>query len=410
MSVIVAGRSLRLDPRAIWGAIRIELASESLVFRAWLGFLGFLLLVLAVTAIISIPPGGEVFGTTPAFEWGLLIAAYVFFVVTTSGLCLVNGLGQVFGVRALQPLAKRAVILALLFLFAGFIIIALDLHYPLRLLFGVVLSPSLRSPMWWMGVLYGIYIVLLLIELTGILLGLHKLARLGSALAFANAFLAPTMLGMVFGSLGSRAYWGGALVPVQLFVTAVLSGASILAIACAVMIRLERHGDAHEIRAAMPMVGKVLAASLVGAALFTAWQTVSELLGTRPGQSAAGWAVVAGPLALQFWGVKVGIGIVAPLAILGATRGRHIGATFAAAVLTFAGVFVDRLILVGGGEIAPTTAASGIVSQGHVAYTPSLVEIGIVLGAAGFVGFFYTLAERFFDLTEHGHAVEEVAA
>lgn len=407
-TVTLAGRPVAVDARrlaavarTIPSIVRTEIARQSLAFKVWLGAMAALLGILAVSAAIAIPPGWEVFGTTPAFEWGLLISAYVFFVVTTSGLCLVSGLGQVVGVKALQPIAKRATILALLFLVAGFVIISLDLHYPIRLLFGVVLSPSLRSPMWWMGVLYAVYMVFLLIELGGMVFGIHRLAKLGSTLAFGNAIFAPATLGLVFGSLSSRPYWHGALVPAQLILTAVLSGAAILAIVCVVALRFGGRDDEETARA-IPAVGSVLGVVLAAAAVFTAWQTGGAMLGSAA-QADAARALVWGPLSIQFWGFKVGLGLVVPLAILAITRARSRRGVFVAALLTFVGVFVDRLVLVNAGQIAPISAASGIVPAGHAAYTPSIVEIGIVLGAAGFVGFFYTIAERFFDLTEHAH-------
>ena len=88
------------------------------------------------------PPGWEVFGTSPTFEWGLLIVAYVFFAITTSGLCLASSLGTVFGIERFRPLEKRHAVLALLCLITAFGIIALDLHYPIRMVFGAVLVPS----------------------------------------------------------------------------------------------------------------------------------------------------------------------------------------------------------------------------------------------------------------------------
>jgi hypothetical protein len=63
-------------------------------------------------------------------------------------------------------------------------------------------------------------------------------------------------------------------------------------------------------------------------------------------------------------------------------------------------VFADRLLLVSGGEIAPTTVSAGVLSSPYAAYTPSLVEIAIVIGACAFVAFTYTLAELYLDLSE----------
>ena len=82
----------------------------------------------------------------------------------TSGLCLASSLGTVFGIERFRPLEKRHAILAVLCLTTAFGIIALDLHYPVRMVFGAMLVPSPTSPMWWMGVFYGVYLVVLLVE------------------------------------------------------------------------------------------------------------------------------------------------------------------------------------------------------------------------------------------------------
>jgi Ni/Fe-hydrogenase subunit HybB-like protein len=75
---------------------------------------------------------------------------------------------------------------------------------------------------------------------------------------------------------------------------------------------------------------------------------------------------------------------------------------FAASCLVMVGMFVDRFGFVAAGQIAPSTAASGIVAEPFAAYSPSLAEIGIVVGAIAAVGLAYTLAERFLDLSSPG--------
>ena len=93
-----------------------------------------------------------------------MIIGYVFFAIMTSGLCLASSLGTVFGIERFRPFEKRHAILAVLSLTTAFLIIALDLHYPIRMVLGAVLVPSPSSPMWWMGVFYGVYLVVLLVE------------------------------------------------------------------------------------------------------------------------------------------------------------------------------------------------------------------------------------------------------
>jgi hypothetical protein len=71
-----------------------------------------------------------------------------------------------------------------------------------------------------------------------------------------------------------------------------------------------------------------------------------------------------------------------------------------AALLSLVGVFVDRLTFVEAGQQAPVTTVSGVVSAPFAAYSPSPVEIAIVVGGIALVAFVYTLAERYLDLSE----------
>ena len=70
-----------------------------------------------------------------------MIIGYVFFAIMTSGLCLASSLGTVFGIERFRPFEKRHAILAVLCLTTAFVIIALDLHYPVRMVLGAVLRP-----------------------------------------------------------------------------------------------------------------------------------------------------------------------------------------------------------------------------------------------------------------------------
>jgi hypothetical protein len=46
------------------------------------------------------------------------------------------------------------------------------------------------------------------------------------------------------------------------------------------------------------------------------------------------------------------------------------------------------------------TTVGGVVSAPYAVYSPSLVEIAIVLGGMALIAFVYTLAERYLDLSE----------
>jgi molybdopterin-containing oxidoreductase family membrane subunit len=395
----VAGRQLVLSPRLAYRAARAEVARTPPALKAWYGLLLVLMAVGGVGAALTIAPGTEVFGTTPSFEWGILISAYVFFAITTSGLCLGSSLGTVFGIDMFRPLEKRHAILAVLSLTTAFGIIALDLHYPVRLVFGAVFNPSLSSPMWWMGAFYAVYLVFLLVEVWSMFTGhphVHRYACLASS---CTAVLAPSTLGAVFGVLMARTYWYGLFTPITMLVTALLAGSALLGIAFYVVARFELAGFERGRRLAIPAIRLLLALALVGSLILLARQLLVGLTSDDATLHGATMALVSGPLAIAFW-VRLLGGLAIPLVLIALPVTRTVAGTGIAAGLAFVGVIIDRLLFVTAGQIMPTTAVGGMVSETYVAYTPSLVEISITVGAFAFVAFLYTLAERYLDLRE----------
>ena len=404
MSVHVAGRTLSGDPRVALRAIRIEVASTPLPLRLWFALLTVLCLFGAVGAVIALPPGWEVLGTSPSFEWGILITAYVFFAITTSGLCLASSLGTVFGIEMFIPLEKRHAILALLSLITAFGVIALDLHYPVRMVFGAVLSPSPFSPMWWMGVFYGTYLVFLCTEVWSMFTGHWKIHRIACVLSSITAIIAPTTLGAVFGVLAARSYWHGAFTPPAMVTAALLSGTALLGIVFYLVHRLHLAGHERATTLAIPAIRLLLTIILVVTVLVVAWQLMFGLYGVVPGLADATAAVLVGPLAPQFWVFRIALGLVVPLVLVILPRTRTPAGLFAASCLAFVGLFADRAIFVSAGQIVPGTAVAGVVSSPFTEYTPSLVEISIVVGALAFFALAYTLAERYLPMGEHtGH-------
>jgi Ni/Fe-hydrogenase subunit HybB-like protein len=400
MVVRVAGRAFVADPRLAWQAVRLEVEGTPRALKAWLGFLGVLVLVGALGALRSIFPGDKGTATTPTFEWGLLIVGYVFFAVTTSGLCLASSLGTVFGIERFRPLEKRHAVLAVLCLVTAFGVIALDLHYPVRMVFGAAFNPSPSSPMWWMGVFYGIYLCFLLVEVWSMFWHHPRVHGMACVLSSVMAIIAPTTLGAVFAVVSARSFWAGPFTPLLMLSTAFLSGTALLGVVFGVVDRLELIGFERAGRLAIPAIRSLLTIALVVVAVLVAREVVVGLTSTDPGLRASTTALVSGPLAIPFVGIRIVAGLVLPLALLIAPFSRTAIGLLVAGCLTIVGVFADRLTFVSAGQIAPVTATSGVVSTPYASYTPSFVEVSILVGAAALIALVYTLAERYLDLRE----------
>jgi molybdopterin-containing oxidoreductase family membrane subunit len=397
----ILGYEIPLGPKAMVRGVIGEIRSMPMALRIWLAILLGTLALFSVASLVALPPGWEVFGTSPSFEWGLLIVGYVFFAIMTSGLCLSASLGTVFGIKRFRPFEKRHAILALLSLTTAFIVIALDLHYPIRMVFGAVFVPSPSSPMWWMGVFYGLYLVVLLVEVWTLFTDhpkIHLIACTGCAIV---AVFAPATLGVVFGALGAKAFWAGIWTPIQMVATAVLLGTSILGIVFFLVDRLKLDDWERAAPIALPSVRLLMVIALSVATALLVRQVVAGLEGDVRGLREATLAWIAGPLATGFW-ARALIGLVIPMVLLLLPVARKPWVIFGVAIMILVGVFLDRYLFVAAGQIYPMTSLSGTVAQPYAEYAPTWVEILIMVGGLAFMAFMYTLAERYLDMGHSG--------
>jgi len=400
MVVPVQGRAIPIDPRWWLRRLRSEIDRTPRALKAWYSVLLLMMAIGAIGALRAVWPGDKALNTTPTVEWGLLIVGYVFFAITTSGLCLASSLGTVFGIDRFRPLEKRHAILAVLCLVSAFGIIAIDLQYPIRLMFGAVFNPSPSSPMWWMGVFYAIYLVFLLIELWSIFWHhplIHQWACLCSSI---TAVFAPLTLGAVFAVVAARGYWYGLFTPMLMVSSAFLSGVALLTVVFYFVGRLRLAGWRRALVVAMPALRVLLAIGLIAVGAQVARQLYVGFTSVDIGLRGATDVLLVGPLAIPYVGVRLIGGLALPLLIVLLPTARRPSWLLVAGVLALLGVFVDRLSFVEAGQLAPVTAASGVVSSPYADYMPSLVEVSILVGAVGVVLFMYTLAERYLDLRE----------
>jgi Ni/Fe-hydrogenase subunit HybB-like protein len=358
---------------------------------------GLLLLALAggIAMLVAFLRGHHVMGTTSEVSWGVLIATYVFFVVSSTGLCLVSSLGHVFGFALFQPIAKRAIFLALITLLVGFTVIASELEAPLRLALYVVISPNPSSTLWWMGALYAVYMVLIAIELFFLFRADHRRARVAGVLSVIAALAAHSNLGAVFGLVHGRPFWYGPLLPIYFIASALLCGAALLIL---VVYLGDYFTNDRRLRPEnAPLIaalGKLLALFVGVVAFFTVWKIITGLAGGHYHKFDVTMASLTGPLFVSFWLFEVFLGVVVPLTILLGSKGREPRTLAWVAAALMVSVFVMRYNFVVAGQmlsLKPVVGHLGEVLhysppfkgnvQGFLPYTPSLVEVLIVAGA-----------------------------
>ena len=76
--------------------------NRSSIYNMVIYFLGFVTIVGVGAGVHSLVAGHEhTFGVSREVPWGILIAAYIFFVVTSTGLCIVSSMSS--DLKILKP-------------------------------------------------------------------------------------------------------------------------------------------------------------------------------------------------------------------------------------------------------------------------------------------------------------------
>ena len=135
-----------------WFASNIKPAFERVVsggsiYLIFVTLFGLLLLIGIGAGIHALFIAGtrHAYGTYREIPVAILISTYIFFVVASTGLCLVSSIGHVFGVKDFMPLAKRCVYLSIITILAGFLVIGLEIENPFRMILYNIISPNFSS-------------------------------------------------------------------------------------------------------------------------------------------------------------------------------------------------------------------------------------------------------------------------
>ena len=379
--------------------------SRSGGYNGVIGLLGVFTLIGVAFGVHAMFIGHEhAYGVTREVPWGLILAAYVFFVVTSTGLCLVSSIGHVFGFEAFKPIAKRSVFLAIATIVAGFLVIAFEIESPWRMAIYNVISPNLSSNIWWMGTLYGAYLFFMLIEFALLQAGKHKIAGILGLLGVVSGVAAHSNLGAVFGLLNGREFWHGEYMPIYFITSAMMSGCATVIFFHWLGYKINGWKMSEKLEHSLCSVAKLGALLYTVIMFFTTWKIITALSGHPPGKYEAIMSLLNGPYAKNFWYGEVALGLVIPFLTILAVRARNLTAMAIGSAASILGIFVMRYDLVIVGQIIPGFHELHLVDLAHVLpYTPTLHEWMVTLSGFTFCGILFMMGERMF----RGHLSED---
>lgn len=380
------------------------------VYLFFLCLSGVLFIAGVLTGIHSVYIAGSrhAYGSYREIPLAMLIATYTFFVITSTGLCLVSSIGHIFGVRNFLPIARRAVLLSVITIISGFLVIGLELENPLRLAIYLFTSPNFSSNIWWMGVLYSFEVVLLIIEFSFMMRDNHKISAAAGLLGIIFGVAAISNLGGVFAMLNGREYWYGPYLPIFFIASAIMMGSAAVIFFTVIAHRIKREPIEGPLADSLAAVGKLTTLMLAVVMFFTVWRMVALTVGGTQ-ELLVYDALVSGPFAFNFWVLEVALGMIIPFTLLLWSKGRRIGLMFVAVALMIFCTFFVRLDMVIAGEIVPLYWELGVreFSRLHT-YAPTWQEILVVLGGTGLCGAAFLLGEKIFNGFSEAPDVEAV--
>lgn len=315
--------------------------------------------------------------------WGLWVAFYIFFIGLSAGAFLLSTLVFVFGVKALEPLSRLAVVQAIVCLVLGLAFIFIDLGHWERFL-NVLIHPQWQSVLAWEIWFYNAYAVVLFLELY--LLMRNDLSRWGRtmsgawgklyrvlALGFSYPDTAeereahesqtakwikivgiigiPIALGVhggtgtIFAVVKARPEWYTPLFPLLFIISALASGGGLLLFA-----RVFFLPDPGRDRKVLPQIANLVAAFLVFDVILLIVSVLVSRYGGIPDHIAPLQLMMTGKYAWVFWGPQLLLGVAIPLLLLfsrpGGKAKYKIEEIGVAGLLILVGIFAVRINIV----------------------------------------------------------------
>ena len=389
--------------------------------RGWVAALAIVVLWGLGAWVYQLTQGLVVTGMRDVVSWGLYIFTFAFFVGLSAGGLIVASSAEVFGVKALKPLARLGVLTAAACVATAALMILPDLGNPQRL-YNIVLHPNWSSPLVWDIIIIAAYFLFAVTDLwvmsrrTSALSSRARVLRLMAYLGLPLAVLLHSITAWIFGLQIARPLWNTALMAPLFVASAILSGTALVTLVAMAAHRFDRI----EVPAATwKALAGLMATALAVDLFFVASDYITILWGNVPRERAAlDMILPGGSWQWLFW-LEWVVGGIVPFVLLVAPRLRgRLGVLSLASVLVLVGVYALRIELVVGGLVKPLIHlppgnAIGTYSDGHQVfqltgiYHPTWVEVSIVSGLVALFSLLVIGGYRWLRVVQQGEVVAE---
>ncbi len=203
--------------------------------------------------------------------WSLMIVLYPYITGLVAGAFIVSSLYHVFGRSELKPVARLSMVASLAFLLVATLPLLAHLGHPERAL-NIVITPHFTSAMSAFGMIYVLYLTLVVVEIwliyrkeiietamrssgfkrwlfSVIALGVydisaesrvidHKIIVVLAAIGIPAASILHGYVGFMFGSVKANAFWSTPLMPIIFLFSAVTSGIAMIVVLYIILTKI----------------------------------------------------------------------------------------------------------------------------------------------------------------------------
>ncbi|WP_088189660.1 NrfD/PsrC family molybdoenzyme membrane anchor subunit [Desulfosporosinus sp. FKA] len=382
-------------------------------YYVWLGILVLLLGAALVTWVYELRHGLGVTGMRDVISWGIYIFTFAFFVKLSAGGLIVASSAEVFGIRALKPLARLGVLTAASSILVAGISIIPDLGKPSRIL-NLIIHPNWSSPLIWDVTIISCYFVLAALELWLMYHGINsfkkqKQLKVLAYIGLPAAFALHSITGWIFGLQIARPFWNSAIMAPLFVVSAILSGTALITI---IIWLLQKYAGVEFAEDTWGKLRGLMAISLAIDLFFLFCEYVTILWGNVPKDILALKMILpGGNFAVLFW-LEWVVGGIIPLILFAAPWiHRRVGLTAVSASLILVGVYAFQIELTTVGmanpliQLAPGTSI-GTYTPGNSVfqlvgqYAPTWVEYVIIFGLVALLALLISLGYHLLNVKE----------
>jgi molybdopterin-containing oxidoreductase family membrane subunit len=404
---------------------------------------GFILTVIVLGAIVALGAvayvwqlvnGLGVTGLNRPVFWGFYIINTIYFIAISYGGTLTSAILRLVNARWRLPITRAAEVVTVCALGIGAFNIVLDMGRPDRVL-NMLLYGRFQSPIMWDFYCIMLYLAcsflylylplvpdiallrdrypgrkrlyrFLALGYTGSSRQKHLLEKAIDAMAVMMIPIAVsvhTVLAWLF-SMTTQPMWHSTLMGPYFVMGAIFSGIGALIVALAILRKVFHLEDYFQHKQ-FNNLGLLLLVMTVAWLYFTLAEYVTTIYGNEPSHIAVFDAKISGEFAPFFW-AQVALCFVIPFIILTFRRFRTIAGTVIAGISVNVGMWLERLMI-----IVPTLTRPRMpIGVGR--YSPTWVEIAIMVASAAAIILLYVLFTKFFPIVsiweiEEDEEVEE---